>query len=87
VAAGAQHTVTFRRADIFTVDLSPADIVTLDLLGDINEWLLPQLKQLKSGAWVASHEFNVPGRTPARTELVEYTAGMHRRASVWQAAL
>ncbi len=53
-AAGVRHSVAFRRADLFTVDLSPADVVTLYLLREVNAQLLPQLKQLRPGARVVS---------------------------------
>ena len=39
-AAGVPHTASFRRADLFTVDLSAADVVTLYLLRDVNARLL-----------------------------------------------
>jgi hypothetical protein len=85
-AAGVRHTVTFRRANIFTVDLSPADVVTLYLLREMNARLLPQLKQLKPGARVVSYEFDIPGLPPpARTGLTEYIPGVQGRVLVWDA--
>lgn len=84
-AAGVRHSVAFRRADLFTIDLSPADVVTLYLLRELNAKLLPQLKQLKPGARVVSYEFDIPGRTPDRTALVEYQPGYEGRVQVWDA--
>jgi Methyltransferase domain len=84
-AAGVRHLATFQRADIFSLDLSPADVVTLYLLRDINARLLPQLRQLRPGARVASYEFGLPGITPARTELVAYAPGVQGRVLVWEA--
>jgi hypothetical protein len=86
-AAGVRHAATFKRADIFTVDVSPADVVTLYLLRDINVRLLPQLKKLRAGARVVSYAFDLPHCTPARTELVEYAPGMKGRLYVWEAPL
>jgi Methyltransferase domain len=86
-AAGVRHMATFQRADIFSLDLSPADVVTLYLLRDLNARLLPQLRQLRPGARVASYEFGLPGCTPARTELVEYAPGVRGRVLVWEAPL
>ena len=85
VAAGVRHSVTFRRADLFTVDLSPADVVSLYLLRDINARLLPQLKRLKPGARVVSYEFDIPGVPAARSALAEYQPGVQGRVLVWDA--
>ena len=86
-AAGVRHLATFQRADIFALDLSPADVVTLYLLRDINARLLPQLRRLRPGARVASYEFGLPGCTPARTQLVDYAPGAQGRVLVWEAPL
>ncbi len=84
-AAGVRHLVAFRRADIFTVDLSEADVVTLFLLREMNLRLLPQFKALKPGARVVSYEFDIPGVPPHRTMLVEYEPGVEGRVQVWEA--
>jgi Methyltransferase domain len=83
--AGVRHTAAFRKADLFTVDLSPADVVTLYLLREVNARLLPQFKQLKPGARVVSYEFDIPGHPPARTSLFEYVPGVRGRVLVWDA--
>lgn len=57
---------TFIVQDIFTLDLSAADIVTLYLLPRLNQRLIPQLKQLKPGARIVSHDFNLPEIVPDR---------------------
>ena len=52
-------------ADMLTVDLSPADVVTIYLATDSNEILRPNLeKYLKPGARVVSHDYAVPGWKP-----------------------
>ena len=84
-AAGVRHSVAFRRADLFTVDLSEADVVTLFLLRELNLRLLPQFKALKPGARVVSYEFDIPGVPPHRTQLVEYEPGVEGRVQVWEA--
>jgi hypothetical protein len=84
-AAGVRHHAQFRRADIFTVDLSPADVVTLYLLRELNLRLVPQFKTLKPGARVVSYEFDVPGYPPTRDALVEYEPGSLGRVWVWEA--
>jgi len=84
-AAGVRNLVSFRRANIFTVDLSPADVVTLYLLREMNLKLLPQFKALKPGARIVSYEFDIPGHPPARTSHFEYEPGVEGRVQVWEA--
>ena len=62
--AGVEDLVTFEQKDIFTVDLSPADVVTLYLLPELNVRLIPQLEQLKRGARIVSHDFDMRGVKP-----------------------
>jgi len=52
--------------DIFTLDLSKADVVTLYLLPRLNVKLIPQLEKLKPGSRIVSHDFNMEGVTPDR---------------------
>lgn len=59
--AGVGHLVTIEQKNIFDVDLSPASVVTLYLLPSINVRLIPQLKQLKNGSRVISHDFGMEG--------------------------
>jgi len=85
VTANVRHMATFRLADMFTVDLSPADVVALFLRPETNQRLLPQLRQLKPGARVVTYEFKIPGYEPAHTELVEYVPGVKGKVLVWPA--
>lgn len=59
--AGVEHLVTFEQKDIFKVDLSPASVVTLYLLPELNVKLVPQLEKLKPGSRVVSHDFDMEG--------------------------
>jgi trans-aconitate methyltransferase len=59
--AGVENLVTFEKKDVFTVDLSPASIVTLYLLPELNVRLIPQLEKLKPGSRVVSHDFDMEG--------------------------
>ena len=56
-----EHLVTIEQKDIFTVDLSPATVVTLYLLPELNVRLIPQLEKLKPGSRVVSHDFDMEG--------------------------
>lgn len=72
-AAGVSDRVRFVTQDLFTSDISEATVVTLYLLQSINERLRPKLvRELKSGARVVSHLFNMgPEWPPERTLVVE----------------
>jgi SAM-dependent methyltransferase len=71
-AAGVQDAAEIRRQDILTVDLSPASVVTMYLLPDVNLKLKPNLlSQLKPGSRVVSHSFDMGDWKPDKTERVE----------------
>ena len=61
------HLVTIEQKDIFTVDLSPASVVTLYLLPELNVRLIPQLEKLKPGSRIVSHDFDMEGVEPETT--------------------
>jgi len=69
-----EHLVEFRAQDAFTVDISPATVVTLYMLPEFNAKLRPILeKQLKLGARVVSHDYPIEGWTPDRVKIVKGT--------------
>ncbi len=59
-----EHLVTIKQADIFTLDLREATVVTLYLLPELNVRLMPQLEKLKPGARIVSHDFDMRGAKP-----------------------
>jgi len=63
--------VTIERADVMTIDVAPADVVTLYLLPQQNEKLVPQLQKLKPGSRVVSHQFGIPFMKPKKSVTVE----------------
>ena len=65
-AAKVEHLVTIEQKDIFTLDLSPANVVTLYLLPKLNVRLIPQLEKLKPGSRIVSHDFNMEGVKPLK---------------------
>jgi SAM-dependent methyltransferase len=70
--AGVQELAEIRNQDILTVDLSPASVVTMYLLPDVNLKLRPNLlSQLKPGSRVVSHSFDMGDWKPDRIERVE----------------
>jgi len=58
------HLVRIEQRDIFTLDLSKANVVTLYLLPGLNVKLIPQLEKLKPGSRVVSHDFDMEGVKP-----------------------
>ncbi len=62
--AGVEDLVRIENADIFTVDLREASVITLYLLPDLNVRLIPQLDQLPPGVRIVSHSFDMEGVKP-----------------------
>jgi precorrin-6B methylase 2 len=63
--AGVGGRVTFRQANLFETDLSPASVVSLYLLPEVNLKLRPRLwSQLKPGSRVVSHAFDMGPEWP-----------------------
>lgn len=61
----------FLRADLFSVSLRDADVVTLYLLPDVNRRLKPKLlNELRPGARVVSHAFDMGDWTPDVTRSI-----------------
>jgi SAM-dependent methyltransferase len=61
-----ENLVTIEQRDIFTIDLSPANVVTLYLLPELNVKLIPQLERLKPGSRIVSHDFDMAGVKPVK---------------------
>lgn len=67
------------KGNFFEVDLSEATIVTMFLLTNVNEMLKPKLeKELKAGARVVSHEFEMRGWIPKEVIKVEDRGMTHQ---------
>jgi len=58
------HLVKIEQKDIFTLDLSKANVITLFLLSRLNVKLIPQLEKLKPGSRIVSHTFGMEGVKP-----------------------
>jgi hypothetical protein len=58
------HLVRIQQKNIFTLDLSKADVITLYLLPELNVELIPQLEKLKPGSRIVSHDFGMEGVQP-----------------------
>lgn len=81
------HLVTIEERDIFRLDLSSATVVTLYLLPELNEKLLPQLKKLRTGARVVSHDFGIAGYRPDAVISVPQYDGKVSKVYLWNAPL
>jgi SAM-dependent methyltransferase len=65
---GVEKLAEIRDQDLFTVDLSPASVLTMYLLSQINLTLRPRiLEQLKPGSRVVSRRWHMGNWQPERT--------------------
>ena len=70
-ARGVEHLTSFVQGDAMDVDLADATVVTLWTVPDLNLQLRPRLtRDLKPGARLVSHGFDMGDWAPDRTELV-----------------
>jgi SAM-dependent methyltransferase len=70
-AAGVADQVTFVQADLFQVDFSDADVVTLYLLPELNLRLRPKLLALRPGTRIVSHAFDMGDWAPQKERYVD----------------
>ena len=80
--------VTIEQKDIFTLDLSKANVITLYLLPELNVKLIPQLEKLKPGSRIVSHDFDMKGVTPDKVVTVNANNGyMEHKVYLWTTPL
>jgi len=66
---GLQDRVTIVNGDMFSVDLTSADVVFLYLTTSANEKVKPKLEaELKPGVRVVSHDYEIVGWKPVKVE-------------------
>jgi precorrin-6B methylase 2 len=82
-----KNLVTIKLQDIFELDLSKADVVTLYLLPQLNVKLIPQLDKLKPGCRIVSHDFNMEGVRPKREVTYTPPGGREHRIYLWETPL
>jgi SAM-dependent methyltransferase len=81
--AAVTDRVTFVEQDLFATDVSPATVVTLYLLPELNERLRPKLvRELRPGARIVSHDFGIADWVPERT--VEVLLARTHRVFLWR---
>jgi len=75
--------VTIAEGDIFELDLSKADVITLYLLPNLNVKLIPQLEKLKPGCRIVSNDFDMAGVRPKRVVTFTPPGGREHRIHLW----
>jgi tRNA G37 N-methylase Trm5 len=78
-----KNLVTIKLQDIFELDLSQADVITLYLLPQLNVKLIPQLDKLKPGCRIVSHDFNMDGVRPKREITYTPQGSREHRIYLW----
>jgi len=81
--AGLGNRVSIRQADVFTLDLSDADVVFLYLTPRLNERLMPQLRKLKRGARIISYEFDMGNARPVEVVREKFDHYGEQRIYKW----
>lgn len=82
------HLVRIEQKDIFTLDLSKANVITLYLLPELNVKLIPQLDKLRPGSRIVSHDFRMRGVKPDKVvKLVSDEDYEEHKIYVWTSPL
>jgi hypothetical protein len=76
--------VEIRQQDIRTVDLSPASVLTMYLLPEVNLMIRPNIwKQMKPGSRVVSHDFDMGDWKPLKTENIKDGSSWDHTLYLW----
>lgn len=82
--AGVEHLVEIRQQDIRTVDLSPANVLTMYLLPEVNLMIRPNIwKQMKPGSRIVSHDFDMADWKPLKTEYIKDGSSWDHTLYLW----
>ena len=82
--AGVGDLVEIRQQDIRTVDLSPATVLTMYLLPEVNLMIRPNIwKQMKPGSRVVSHDFDMGDWKPLKTEQIKDGSSWDHTLYLW----
>jgi precorrin-6B methylase 2 len=82
--AGVGHLVEIRQQDIRTVDLSPATVLTMYLLPEVNLMIRPNIwKQMKPGSRVVSHDFDMGDWKPLKVEHIKDGSSWDHTLYLW----
>ena len=82
--AGVSDLVEIRQQDIRTVDLSPATVLTMYLLPEVNLMVRPNIwKQMKPGSRVVSHDFDMGDWKPLKVEHIKDSSSWDHTLYLW----
>lgn len=82
--AGVADRIEFRRADLFETDLGTASVVALYLSPALNRRLRPKLlREVRPGARIVSHNFDMGDWRPDTTVRVEWPSGTTSTVYGW----
>ena len=70
-AAGVANRAFFREQDLFKTDLSPASVITMYLLPEVNLQLRPKILQLRPGTRIVSHDWDMGEWQPDKSLTVD----------------
>lgn len=83
LAAGVAELVRLRNEDMFRIDISEANIVTLYLSDKLNVLLRPKLlRELRPGSRIISHDFRMGDWKPEQTVRVPW-GKLYRTVYLW----
>ena len=83
--AGVANHIEFRHADMFETDLGSATVVALYLSPSLNVRLRPKLfREVRPGAWIVSHDFDMGDWKPDTTVRVTWPAGTTSAVHAWR---
>ncbi len=81
--AGVADRASFVAEDLFTTDLSQADVITMFLLSTINEKLRPKILELPAGTRIVSNTFRMGDWEPDASETVTENCQTYCTALLW----
>ena len=84
-AAGVAGRALFREQDLFKTDLSPASVVTMYLLPEVNLQLRPKILKLRPGTRIVSHDWDMGDWMPDRTitlDVPDKKIGLEKKSRV-----
>ena len=82
-SAGVDQLVRFRNEDMFRIDVSEANVVTLYLSEKLNVLLRPKLlRELRPGSRIISHDFRMGDWKPEQTVRVPW-GKLYRTVYLW----
>jgi len=82
-AAGVTARATFQEADLFTVDLSKANVITMFLLPSINMKLRPKILELRPGTRIVANTFSMEDWQADETETISGDCSSWCTALLW----